>query len=71
MPNFPEDEEPTRPEGFRGKLRLMAERVLGYDPADIAVLIALRLEAIRNGRRGTAWHKFSEVAARFVDSLLK
>jgi hypothetical protein len=72
MPSpFEPDEVPTKPEGFKNTVRLMVERLLAFDTSDLAVLIQMRIEAIGAGRRGPVWHKYRELCASFVETLLK
>jgi hypothetical protein len=65
---FPDEETPTRPEGFRAELRLMAERVLAAEPADIAVLRMLHAEA-PHSEAGAL--RYMKAAAQFLDRLLR
>jgi hypothetical protein len=68
MPHpFEPDEEPTKPEGFRAELRIMSERVLASEPADVAVLKMLRASAATSTKDAV---RYMRACARFIDRLL-
>jgi hypothetical protein len=64
---FPPDEPPTKPEGRKSELRLMAERVLATSHADIAVLRMLR-DASTTSR--AAMLRYMRACWKFVEKLL-
>jgi hypothetical protein len=64
---FDTDEPPTRPEGFRREIRLMAERVLAAAPADIAVLRMLRAGSTESDE---AMMRYAMACLKFVERLL-
>jgi hypothetical protein len=64
---FRPDEEPTRPEGFRGELRLMAERVLATPHADVAVLRMLRAVSTQSD---ADMARYMRACLEFVEAIL-
>jgi hypothetical protein len=66
---FDADSEPTRP--HRGiELRLIAERVLASPPSDVAVLRALRHDAMANCEGSKEWARYTFACMLFVERLL-
>lgn len=68
MPNpFEPDEAPTKPEGFKIELRLIAERVLTTAHADIAVLRMLRDASVASDQDMA---RYMTACFQFVERLL-